>query len=231
MTLAEAQALLGIGATDNDEEIRRAYRDLAKVWHPDRFQDDPRLRAKADAELKRVNAAYELVRAARERRQQDHADPPCAWPEPARSPEPASGIGGHGARQVAVSPEGPEPAATADSTTSRPDVPQRATAPAPWPMRVGAFIAAFARRFYEAESRSALVAARIPVSRMSRDEQRTLAQLAAPARAYHLGGGNWVSVVRADSPQEAAHAANRLGLALQERIRRYLQDIVDAGPG
>ena len=63
----------------------------------------------------------------------------------------------------------------------------------------------------------ALVAARIPVSRMSRDEQRALAQLAAPARAYHLGGGNWFSVVRADSPEEAAYVANRLGLALQER--------------
>jgi hypothetical protein len=63
----------------------------------------------------------------------------------------------------------------------------------------------------------ALVAARIPVSRMSREEQRSLAQLAAPAKAYHLGGGNWFSVVRADSPQEAAFVANNLGLALQQR--------------
>ena len=41
--------------------VKRAYRDLAQVWHPDRFSHNERLKAKASAKLKKVNAAYEAV--------------------------------------------------------------------------------------------------------------------------------------------------------------------------
>jgi hypothetical protein len=44
-----------------DEQIRNAYRTLVKVWHPDRFQADPRLKETADAKLKALNAAYILL--------------------------------------------------------------------------------------------------------------------------------------------------------------------------
>jgi DnaJ-class molecular chaperone len=40
------------------EEIRRAYRDLVNVWHPDRFVHDPRLQKKAEEKLKIINEAY-----------------------------------------------------------------------------------------------------------------------------------------------------------------------------
>ena len=43
------------------EQNKRAWRDLTKVWHPDRFQGDPRLEAKAEAKLKIVNEAYEKL--------------------------------------------------------------------------------------------------------------------------------------------------------------------------
>lgn len=43
------------------EEIKRSYRDLVKVWHPDRFGSDPKLRAKAEEKLKRINLAYEQL--------------------------------------------------------------------------------------------------------------------------------------------------------------------------
>src|SRR6476619_272699 len=43
-------------------EIKQAYRDLAIVWHPDRFTDNPRLREKAEAKLKQINAAYEFLK-------------------------------------------------------------------------------------------------------------------------------------------------------------------------
>jgi predicted signal transduction protein with EAL and GGDEF domain len=63
-----------------------------------------------------------------------------------------------------------------------------------------------------------LVAARVPVSRLaSRAEQRALAQLAAPGRAYHMGGGMWFAVVPGSSEDDAAAAAPHLGAALQER--------------
>ena len=45
------------------EEVKQAYRDLAMVWHPDRFPaDNPRLKEKAQEELKRINAAYEVLK-------------------------------------------------------------------------------------------------------------------------------------------------------------------------
>ena len=50
------------GATP--DEVKRAYRDLAKVWHPDRFKEDsPRLKSKAAEKLTEINEAYEKIRA------------------------------------------------------------------------------------------------------------------------------------------------------------------------
>jgi curved DNA-binding protein CbpA len=31
------------------EQIKRAYRELAQIWHPDRYINNVRLRARADA--------------------------------------------------------------------------------------------------------------------------------------------------------------------------------------
>lgn len=42
-------------------ELKAAHRDLAKVWHPDRFQHDPRLQEKAQEKLKEINEAYDLL--------------------------------------------------------------------------------------------------------------------------------------------------------------------------
>ncbi len=39
--------------------MKRAYRDLAKVWHPDRFVDNPRLQKKATERLVEINIAYQ----------------------------------------------------------------------------------------------------------------------------------------------------------------------------
>lgn len=48
------------GASKDD--IKQAYKDLAKVWHPDRFSEDSRLQQKAESKLKRINAAYEFLK-------------------------------------------------------------------------------------------------------------------------------------------------------------------------
>jgi hypothetical protein len=47
------------GATFGD--VRAAYRDLAKVWHPDRFPNDERLKARAGEELQAVNDAFTSI--------------------------------------------------------------------------------------------------------------------------------------------------------------------------
>ena len=44
------------------ELIQQAYRDQVKIWHPDRFGHDQRLRDKAQERLKKVNAAYEWLK-------------------------------------------------------------------------------------------------------------------------------------------------------------------------
>jgi len=43
------------------EEIRQAYRDQTKVWHPDRFPNDIRLQKKAEEKLKQINLAYQRL--------------------------------------------------------------------------------------------------------------------------------------------------------------------------
>jgi len=58
-TLAEHFATLGIPVDATDEQIKTAYRDLAMVWHPDRFGDgDTRLKKKAEEQFKTIHAAY-----------------------------------------------------------------------------------------------------------------------------------------------------------------------------
>ncbi len=42
-------------------DIKKAYLDLAQVWHPDRFAHDPRLQQKAQDNLQRINEAYEIL--------------------------------------------------------------------------------------------------------------------------------------------------------------------------
>jgi curved DNA-binding protein CbpA len=44
-------------------EIRRAYVDLVRVWHSDRFSGDARLQSVAEQKLKEINQAYGALEA------------------------------------------------------------------------------------------------------------------------------------------------------------------------
>ena len=61
MHISEAFEILGLPETATPGQIKEAYRDLSKVWHPDRFGSDPRLRARAEDTLKRINEAYQFL--------------------------------------------------------------------------------------------------------------------------------------------------------------------------
>lgn len=54
--------ILGLKPNASEEEVNQAYRDLANVWHPDRFVGNPRLQKKAEEKLKEINAAYEYIK-------------------------------------------------------------------------------------------------------------------------------------------------------------------------
>lgn len=58
MGFRDIHAILGVKPGAGREEVRQAYRDLVQVWHPDRFAGNPRLRKKAEEELKKINLAF-----------------------------------------------------------------------------------------------------------------------------------------------------------------------------
>jgi hypothetical protein len=61
--LADYYAILELDPGASREEVRNAYIDLVKVWHPDRYQaESARLRERAEEKLRQVNEAYERIR-------------------------------------------------------------------------------------------------------------------------------------------------------------------------
>mgnify|MGYP002630748730 CR=1 FL=1 len=53
--------ILELEAGATFEQVKQARREMAKVWHPDRFATDSKLRQKADERMKKVNRAYEVL--------------------------------------------------------------------------------------------------------------------------------------------------------------------------
>jgi hypothetical protein len=63
MSASRACRILGVQPGTPPAEIKTAYRDLAQVWHPDRFAHDERLRKKAEETLQRINEAWQVLEA------------------------------------------------------------------------------------------------------------------------------------------------------------------------
>jgi hypothetical protein len=59
--LDKCYELLGVKPGASVAELKSAHRDMAKVWHPDRFGHDERLQKKAQEKLKEINEAYEVL--------------------------------------------------------------------------------------------------------------------------------------------------------------------------
>lgn len=53
-------SVLGVKPDASDEEIKRAYRDLARKYHPDNYQNNP-LADLAEEKMKEINEAYDAI--------------------------------------------------------------------------------------------------------------------------------------------------------------------------
>jgi len=55
-------AILGVGYGASADELKVAYRDLVREWHPDKHQHDARKQVQAEEKLKQINVAYERLK-------------------------------------------------------------------------------------------------------------------------------------------------------------------------
>jgi curved DNA-binding protein CbpA len=53
--------ILGIDSSATPEQLKRAYRNRVKEWHPDRYLHNPRLQRKAEEKLREINEAYDRL--------------------------------------------------------------------------------------------------------------------------------------------------------------------------
>lgn len=92
MRLDDSYRLLDLDARASDEDVKRAWRDLTKVWHPDRFANDPSVQRKAEAKLKAINEAYEAIRGHRGHWRPESEREREPGREPADMPETAAAL-------------------------------------------------------------------------------------------------------------------------------------------
>lgn len=62
ITIEEAWQLFGLKRGADLKTIKQAYRQLAKQWHPDQFVGDESAIKQAEAKIKEINQAYELIK-------------------------------------------------------------------------------------------------------------------------------------------------------------------------
>ncbi len=58
-------SVLGVSPSASDDEVKRAYRDLARKYHPDNYHDNP-LADLASEKMKEINEAYDAITKSRE---------------------------------------------------------------------------------------------------------------------------------------------------------------------
>jgi molecular chaperone DnaJ len=85
-------ALLGVDRTATEDDIKRAYRRLARELHPDANPDDPA----AEERFKEVTFAYEVLRDAERRRQYDMFGAEAIRGAGAGAGDPFAGFGSSG---------------------------------------------------------------------------------------------------------------------------------------
>ena len=62
--MTDPYKVLGVSPSATDDEVKDAYRKLAKKYHPDQYADSP-LKDLADEKMKEINEAYDAITAQR----------------------------------------------------------------------------------------------------------------------------------------------------------------------
>ena len=60
MPAGDPYKILGIPNTATEEEVKAAYRELAKKYHPDNYADSP-LADLANEKMQEINEAYDTI--------------------------------------------------------------------------------------------------------------------------------------------------------------------------
>ena len=63
--MSDPYSVLGVAQNASDEEIKKAYRELVRKYHPDNYHDNP-LSDLASEKMKEVNEAYDSIQRIRE---------------------------------------------------------------------------------------------------------------------------------------------------------------------
>ena len=58
--MSDPYSVLGVKPDASDEEVNRAYRELARKYHPDNYQNNP-LADLAEEKMKEINEAYDAI--------------------------------------------------------------------------------------------------------------------------------------------------------------------------
>lgn len=58
--MKDPYSVLGISQSASDDEIKKAYRELARKYHPDNYQNNP-LADLAEEKMKEINEAYDTI--------------------------------------------------------------------------------------------------------------------------------------------------------------------------
>jgi hypothetical protein len=114
------------------EQVKQAWRELVKVWHPDRFPNDPNLQLKAQDRLKEINSAYESL----QEFLASGTPPPKPRPPPPQSTDANAGQNHQRSRTGKERTEEPPPR----PSEQRASAPTKSRAGYVWAVIVGAII-------------------------------------------------------------------------------------------
>ena len=63
--MKDPYSILGVSSDATDEEVKNAYRALARKYHPDNYGDDNPLKDLANEKMQEINAAYDEIQRTR----------------------------------------------------------------------------------------------------------------------------------------------------------------------